>query len=324
MSEALPGPTLGARFKSVRDHLAAFYQGLSNLLKTIFWILVFATLLASVLLVGFGFIRVDNVLIDVSRGEVKIGMKDSSAPPGPAVAPTEPARTDPAPATVKTQPPPPVATVKTEPPPPVASGPAPAPAVEKEYNVVLVFDRASVPEEEKRLFTQARSCAKEFVSSLDSRHPFSLMTPNAGNIAWAACDLNLATGRADAQQKIEYLWTAGRRATYDALAKALEHLQAPAAATRPSVVIVVTPAGADESQLPASEILKKLEPNSHTRSIKLHAIVYGPAGRNLDDDEVARTLREAAQATGGVFQAVGPDDLASAFGKLGKTGLAGR
>jgi hypothetical protein len=318
MSEALPRPTLGARFKSVRDHIAAFYQGLSNLLKTIFWILVVATLLAVVLLVGFGFIRVDNVLIDLGSGSIKIGMKDSSPPAGPAKASMEPAKTEPA----KTEPAP--ASAKTQPPPTTGSGQVPVPIVETEYNVVLVFDRASVPAEDKRLFTQARSCAKDFVSSLDSRHLFSLLTPQADNIAWAACDLNLATSRAEAQQKIEYLWSAGLRATYDAIAKALDHLQTPAAATRPSVIIVVTPAGTDDSQLSASELLKKLQPNPHTRSIKLHAIVYGPAGRNVDEDEVARTLRQAAQTTGGTFQAVGPDELASAFQKLGKTGLAGR
>jgi hypothetical protein len=317
MSEALPRPTLGTRFKSAGDHIAAFYQGLSNLLKTIFWILVFATLLAVVLLVGFGFIRVDNVLIDMSSGSIKVGMKDPSAPPGPAVASAESPRTEPA----RTDPPP--TTVKAQPPLPVVVGPAPVPVVETEYNVVLVFDRASVPEEGKPLFTQARACAMDFVSSLDSRHAFSLLAPNAGNMAWPACDLNLATDRAVARQKIEYLWTAGRRATCDAVAKALDHLQAPAA-TRPGVVLVVTPAGIDESQLPPGELLVKLKPDSHKRSVKLHAIVYGPAGMNVDEDEVARTLRQAAQTTGGTFQAAGPDDLAAAFQKVGKTGLAGR
>jgi hypothetical protein len=312
MSEALPRPTLGARFKSVREHIAAFYEGLSSLLKTIFWILVFATLLAVVLLVGFGFIRVDNVAIDMGSGSIKIGMKDSSAPPAPAPAPAEPAKTEPV-----------AATAKAPPAPPAGGGLAPVPVVETEYNVVLVFDRASVPEEGKRLFTQARGCAKDFVSSLDSRHPFSLLATNAGNMAWPVCDLNLATDRAVAQQKIEYLWAAGRRATYDAVAKALEHLQAPAA-TRPGVVIVVTPLGADESQLPPSELLEKFKPDPHKTSIKLHAIVYGPAGMNVDEDEVARTLRQAAQTTGGTFQAAGPDDLASAFQKVGRTGLAGR
>ena len=71
-------------------------------------------------------------------------------------------------------------------------------------------------------------------------------------------------------------------------------------------------------------LLEKLKPDPHKRSVKLHAIVYGPAGMNVDEDESARTLRRAAQITGGTFQAAGPDDLASAYQKVGRTGLAGR
>jgi hypothetical protein len=301
MSETPSASKLGSRIQSIKREVTGFYRGVFALLKITLWVLAIGTVFVVLILVGFGFIHVNDIVFDWSRTSIKVDIAD--APAGsPAPTASHPAENVSA---------------------PPAPQPAPALAQKAASEVVLVIDRSDVPPDEEEAFAGAKRAARDFVAALDDQIRFSLLAVN-DKCVWAVSDLNLATDRARALGKIDSLFAEGGTALGDGVAMAAAHLRTSGSASTPGVVVVLTTAHGDKSQLSPGELDEKLKPQAGQRPVRVYTIVYGPTAAHVDESAIARGLREAAATTGGAFFLAGSDSVAQIFQRVREVGLTAR
>lgn len=160
----------------------------------------------------------------------------------------------------------------------------------KRSEVTLVLDTSGSMQQSGKL-TNAREGAKQLISLLGDDDTFSLV-PFSSNFAFAAQDIRIRDGRAEANRQIDSLFASGGTALYDAIDAAFQSVMANRKSDRIQAVVVLTDGDDTESKMKLQDLMSRIRSNGETRNIRVFTIAYGRDARR----DILKSIADATHA----------------------------